>query len=137
MGVHSGLTGSTRRQGSVKIGRRPSHLPKELKKVDKSLPNGWVRRLKQRKHGKQAGRWDVYIYSPCGVKFASRKKLRHFFEKNNLQYDPEDFDFTPYGRHIEQGGGGHGRRDDDALDADAEVDAIIGVGVRASLLLLL
>ena len=93
----------------MKIGRRPAHLPKVLKFSDTTLPHGWVRKLKQRKHGKQAGRWDVYIYSPCGVKFASRKKLRHFFEKNNLQYDPEDFDFTPYGRHIEQGGGGHGR----------------------------
>ena len=72
-----------------------------------TLPPGWTRMLKQRKNGKQAGRWDVYIYSPCGVKFASRKKLRHFFEKNSLQYDPEDFDFTPYGRHIEQSG--HGR----------------------------
>lgn len=87
---------------NVKIGRRPAHLPKVLKFSDNTLPHGWVRKLKQRKHGKQAGRWDVYIYSPCGVKFASRKKLRNFFEKNNLQYDPEDFDFTPYGRHIEQ-----------------------------------
>ena len=87
---------------NVKIGRRPAHLPKVLKFSDNTLPHGWLRKLKQRKHGKQAGRWDVYIYSPCGVKFASRKKLRCFFEKNNLQYDPEDFDFTPYGRHIEQ-----------------------------------
>jgi len=86
----------------VKIGRRPSHLPKVLKFTDKSLPPGWIRKLKQRKHGKQQGRWDVYIYSPCGVKFASRKKLKAFFEKNNLRYDPEDFDFTPYGRHIDQ-----------------------------------
>ena len=92
---------------NVKIGRRPAHLPKVLKFSDNTLPHGWIRKLKQRKHGKQAGRWDVYIYSPCGVKFASRKKLRCFFEKNNLQYDPEDFDFTPYGRHIEAGG--HGR----------------------------
>ena len=92
---------------NVKIGRRPAHLPKVLKFSDNTLPHGWVRKLKQRKHGKQAGRWDVYIYSPCGVKFASRKKLRHFFEKNSLQYDPEDFDFTPYGRHIEQSA--HGR----------------------------
>lgn len=95
---------------NVKIGRRPAHLPKVLMFNDKTLPPGWVRKLKQRKHGKQAGRWDVYIYSPCGVKFASRKKLKSFFEKNNLNYDPEDFDFTPYGRHIDQSGhGGHNR----------------------------
>jgi len=86
---------------NVKIGRRPAHLPKVLKFEDHTLPPGWQRKLKQRKHGKQAGRWDVYIYSPCGVKFASRKKLKHFFEKNNLQYDAEQFDFTPYGKHIE------------------------------------
>ena len=89
------------RHSNVKIGRRPSHLPKELKMKDKSLPPQWQRKLKQRKHGKQAGRWDVYIYSPCGVKFASRKKLKAFCEKNNLPYDAEDFDFTPYGRHID------------------------------------
>ncbi|XP_023325004.1 uncharacterized protein LOC111698797 [Eurytemora carolleeae] len=86
---------------NVKIGRRPAHLPKVLKFEDPTLPHGWQRKLKQRKHGKQAGRWDVYIYSPCGVKFASRKKLKHFFEKNNLQYDAEQFDFTPYGKHID------------------------------------
>ena len=86
---------------NVKIGRRPAHLPKVLKFEDHTLPHGWQRKLKQRKHGKQAGRWDVYIYSPCGVKFASRKKLKHFFEKNNLGYDAEQFDFTPYGKHIE------------------------------------
>jgi hypothetical protein len=106
----SGRTaGATSRGGSqVKIGRRPSHLPKVLKFQDGTLPPGWVRKLKCRKHGKQAGRWDVYIYSPCGVKFASRKKLKSFFEKNNLNYDPEDFDFTPYGRHSDHGGAGRG-----------------------------
>ena len=92
---------TTHHHGHVKIGRRPAHLPKVLKFSDKTLPQGWIRKLKQRKHGKQAGRWDVYIYSPCGVKFASRKKLKGFFEKNNLTHDPEEFDFTPYGRHID------------------------------------
>ena len=93
---HSGGSGN-----GVKIGRRPAHLPKVLKFQDKTLPPGWVRKLKCRKHGKQAGRWDVYIYSPCGVKFASKKKLKAFFEKNNLNYDIEEFDFTPYGRHTD------------------------------------
>lgn len=92
----------------VKIGRRPAHLPKVLKFQDKSLPPGWVRKLKCRKHGKQAGRWDVYIYSPCGVKFASKKKLKAFFEKNQLTYDIEEFDFTPYGRHTDSGATGRG-----------------------------
>ena len=93
---------------NVKIGRRPAHLPKVLKFEDPTLPHGWQRKLKQRKHGKQAGRWDVYIYSPCGVKFASRKKLKNFFEKNNLNYDAEQFDFTPYGKHIDQAVAGGG-----------------------------
>ena len=46
---------------------------------DPTLPAKWTRRLKQRKHGKQQGRWDVYIYSPDGVKFASKKKLISYF----------------------------------------------------------
>jgi hypothetical protein len=95
------VTAGSVSHSNVKIGRRPAHLPKVLKFEDHTLPHGWQRKLKQRKHGKQAGRWDVYIYSPCGVKFASRKKLKHFFEKNNLQYDAEQFDFTPYGKHID------------------------------------
>ena len=82
-------------------GRWPAYLPKVFKFSDKTLPLGWIRKLKQRKNGKQAGRWDVYIYSPCGVKFTSRKKLKRFFKKNNLNYDPEDFDFTPYGSHMD------------------------------------
>lgn len=105
------LSVSTQIGSAVKIGRRPSHLPKVLKFQDVNLPLGWIRKLKCRKHGKQAGRWDVYIYSPCGVKFASRKKLKNFFEKNNLHYDSEDFDFTPYGRLSDNGsfsrGGNH------------------------------
>ena len=43
-------------------------------------------------------RWDVYIYSPCGMKFASKKKLSKFLEMTNQSLDPEDFDFTPYGQ---------------------------------------
>ena len=111
-GRTAGATGRGGGSSPVQIGRPPSHLPKVLKFQDGTLPPGWVRKLKCRKHGKQAGRWDVYIYSPCGVKFASRKKLKSFFEKNNLNYDPEDFDFTPYGRHSDhsggRGGGGSG-----------------------------
>ena len=43
-------------------------------------------------------RWDVYIYSPCGMKFASKKKLAKFLEMTNQSLDPENFDFTPYGQ---------------------------------------
>merc|ERR1712130_484541 len=59
----------------VKIGKRRLPQSKILKHSDARLPEGWMRKLKQRSQGKQAGRWDVYIYSPCGMKFASKKKL--------------------------------------------------------------
>ena len=45
-----------------------------LKFSDETLPDGRTRKLEQRKNGKTAGRWDVYIISPWGDKFASRKK---------------------------------------------------------------
>ena len=80
-GLPSG-SGGQRTAGHVKIGRRPAHLPKVLKFSDKTLPPGWIRKLKQRKHGKQAGRWDVYIYREVQLNFTSEIKRFHMlFER--------------------------------------------------------
>ena len=80
--------------------RRLARLPKVLMFSDNKLPPGWVRKLKQRENGKQVGRWDVYIVSPTGRRFASRKQLKVYFQKKNLNLNPKDFNFTPYQRIV-------------------------------------
>ncbi|KAI4787440.1 hypothetical protein KUCAC02_036464, partial [Chaenocephalus aceratus] len=51
---------------------------------DPSLPEGWTRKLKQRKSGRSAGKFDVYLIN-------SDEGRRH-------DHRPNDFDFTVTGR---------------------------------------
>ncbi|XP_030280115.1 methyl-CpG-binding domain protein 4 [Sparus aurata] len=60
-----------------------------------TVPPGWTREVRQRKTGKTAGKLDVYIISPQGLKFRSRASLHAFLldnEEGNL--DINLFDFT-------------------------------------------
>lgn len=66
--------------------------------TDPALPSGWRRECVQRKTGKTEGLYDVYIFSPEGKKFRSRVELARFLVSMNLDLDPEDFDFSVYGR---------------------------------------
>ncbi|CAN9515410.1 unnamed protein product [Ophioblennius macclurei] len=60
-----------------------------------AMPAGWIREVKQRKSGKTAGKLDVYITSPQGQRFRSRRSLQAFLLKNGEEnLDIALFDFT-------------------------------------------
>ncbi|XP_051279890.1 methyl-CpG-binding domain protein 4 [Dicentrarchus labrax] len=59
------------------------------------MPPGWIREVRQRKAGKTAGKLDVYITSPQGLKFRSRASLHAFLLKHGEEnLDINLFDFT-------------------------------------------
>nr|QVX32601.1 MBD4 [Platynereis dumerilii] len=67
--------------------------------VDDRLPEGWWRQVTQRKEGASAGKYDVYIHSPYKKKFRSQQEIARYAEKNDLELNIKDFDFSVYGNH--------------------------------------
>ncbi|XP_054272651.1 polycomb protein Scm [Macrosteles quadrilineatus] len=56
-----------------------------------NLPNGWRREEIKRKNGTSKGKIDVYIISPSGKSFRSKKELAQYCAENNLSLDIEGF----------------------------------------------
>ena len=98
-------TSSANDQSAPKNEQWQAHI---CKKAIITLPPGWTRRQVQRKQGKKAVRWIVFIYSPTGVGFHSKTKLQEYLNQNNLKYDLADFDFRAIrqNNHLEVNGNG-------------------------------
>lgn len=63
--------------------------------VEFLLKDGWKRVEVLRKKGVYAGKADIYIFSPDGIKFRSKKELVNYLASNNLPYKAEDLFTAP------------------------------------------
>jgi methyl CpG binding protein 2 len=80
--------------------RQPTEPNRTPLYVDETLPPGWRRKVCRRKSGNSAGRYEVFILGPTGKRFRSRNQLRIFFsETGETGLDPDDFDFSTFGRN--------------------------------------
>ena len=61
--------------------------------TDPELPPGWKRKVVKRLNN---SRHDVYIYSPTGTRFRSKKQLKDYFDMNTqLNLNIDQFSFSP------------------------------------------
>lgn len=62
---------------------------------ESGVPEGWVRKLCQRKSGRTAGKYDVYVFNPEGQMFRSRRELAAYLRFTHSRLDILDFNFSP------------------------------------------
>ncbi|XP_059800478.1 methyl-CpG-binding domain protein 4 isoform X2 [Hypanus sabinus] len=68
------------------------------------LPDGWKRIVKERRTGKSAGKYDIYLMSPEGKRFRSSRELENYFQQNVGEecLNAKDFNFAFYWRSYVQ-----------------------------------
>lgn len=60
-----------------------------------SLPEGWEKRVIQRRIGITKGKWDVFITNPeTGKSFRSKTELQKHLDERKLPYTSDAFDFS-------------------------------------------
>ena len=60
-----------------------------------SLPEGWEKRVIQRRTGITKGKWDVFITNPeTGKSFRSKTELQKHLDERKLPYTSDAFDFS-------------------------------------------
>lgn len=59
-----------------------------------NIPSGWKRQEVVRKKGLNAGKVDIYITSPGGKTFRSKKSLEMYIKEKKLPHDIKCFNFT-------------------------------------------
>lgn len=60
-----------------------------------SLPDGWEKRVIQRRIGITKGKWDVFITNPeTGKSFRSKTELQKHLDERKLPYTSDAFDFS-------------------------------------------
>lgn len=64
------------------------------KEINDKIPKGWVREEVVRKNGVNKGKIDIYVKSPKGKIFRSKKELASYIEKNKLPFRIDDFTFS-------------------------------------------